>query len=343
MAIGTLSTVGAAGSNMVPFFWSDFLRENLFPNMYFRSLGTKVVVPQGYGNTIKIPRWHTQVRPHATLVGYTAVSSTAVVAAMTEGAAVAVTNNLPPESISGFITGWAGAYGYSDRVVLVSMADYVAGAVKELGRQLAGKIDEYTRAKISASAFLRTHAASNKALTISTVLKGTNLCTLGPAFEARNVPTWEDNSYVAMINPVAKIDIFKDISSNGYIPIHTYQNSQMIYRGELGSMYGVRFISTTQIPRIVGTAGTSATNYISPGATGSNMYVFAPDSFYAAEQAQGGFEVIHHPPGSAGALDSANTFGSIAVKAYYGVVPAPTTDYRLMRYAHGCSVLGANI
>ncbi len=339
MAIGLMSNVGAPGSNMVPFFWSDFLRENLFPQMYFRSLGTKVVVPQGYGNTIKIPRWKTQVKP-TTYVGFTAVSSTAAVGYMTEGTAPTAVN-LPPESISGFITGWCGAYGYSDRVVLVSMADYVAGAVKELGRQLAGRIDEYTRTKISGSSTLLANpgaGTANKTPTTA-VLKGTNLALLGPRMEARNVPTWEDGTYVAMINPLAKADIYKDISSNGYIPIHSYQNSQMIYRGELGSMYGIRFISSTMIPKFVGAAGTTATLGMSVGMTGSSIWVFAPDSFYAAEQAQGGFEVIHHPPGSAGTSDPANQIGSVAVKAYYGVVPAPSTDYRIVRMPHGLGIL----
>lgn len=344
MGKALMSNVGPVGSNMVPFYWADFLRDNLFPHMYFRQLGTKVTIPQGYGNTVKIPRWKTAVRQKATRYGETALSSYsgAAVAAMTEGSGTANSGLLSPESLSGFVTGWTGHFTYSDRVALVSHTDFVKGAVRELGKQLAITLDEYTRGKISGNAFTRTTSGQiGTAKTRSSEgLQGKYVALICPTMEAYNVPAWEDETFVGIINPLAKYDIFRDVSSNGFVETHRYGDPSMVYRGEIGQLFGVRFLSTTQAPKVVGTDANSASVGISPGVTGAYAWIFAPDAFYAAEQAKGGFEVIHHPPGSGGATgDPTNQIGSVGVKAYYGAIPNDADDKRLMLLSHGLGLL----
>jgi len=350
MAIATLTTLGQAtgsGALMVPFYWADFLRDNLFPNLYFRQFGTRVTVPQGSGNTIKIPRWKTTIKlKGSTALTYgvhgitaTTVTGGVAVGAMTEGTPPTVNSGLArlnAESISGFITGWTGGFAYSDRAILVSKADYIAGAVKELGRQLAVTLDNYHRAKLSGAAAnpISIGLTAGKAQS-TTKLVSSNLSKIAPLLEAGMVPTWDDEMYVMMINPLAKYDIFNDISGNGFVPVHVYGNQEMVYRGEIGSMFGLRFVASTAIPKYAGTAATTATVGLSNTITGSTAFVFAPDPFYGLEHATGGFEVIHHPPGSSGAWDSTNQIGTIAVKAYYGVIPSPVADRRVNRVAHG--------
>jgi len=354
MAIGTLATIGPVGSGMVPNYWADFLRDNLFPNLYFRQFGTRVAVPQGNGNTVKIPRWKTTIKPGATTAsttfgthGISAMTVTGGVAigAMTEGTPPAVNSGmarLNAESISGFITAWSGAFAYSDRAILVSKADYIAGAVKELGRQLAVTLDDYHRAKLSGTATTMMQLINGTLGKTGTApLIASNLARVAPKLEALMVPTWDDEMYVAMINPLAKVDLFNDISGNGFIPVHMYGNQDMIYRGEIGSMFGLRFVSSTAIKKYVGTAATTATVGLSVNISGANMYVFAPDGFYGLEHSQGGFEVIHHPPGSSGAYDSTNQIGTIGCKAYYGLAIGPTADRRVTHWAHTLSVTTA--
>ena len=89
-------------------------------------------------------------------------------------------------------------------------------------------------------------------------------------------------------------------------------------------------------PTNLNTSPASVSNGMSGGTSGSNAFVFAPDAFYSIELEGGGIEVIHHPPGSGGATgDFANQKGAIAVKAWYGVTAAPSTDNRLIRFVHG--------
>ena len=343
MAVASLANLGPVGSNMVPNFWADFLRDQLFPQLYFRQLGTKVVVPPGYGNTIKIPRWKTAIKQSATWAGTTDLSGAlTAVGYMNETAMGSNTNTLSPESISGFITAWDGYYQYSDRSVLVSYTDYVKGAVKELGRQLAVRLDNFTRDRITAAGFIRTTGGViGTAKTRSTnALQGKYVAKIAPTMEGYNVPAWDDETYVAVINPFAKYDMFADVSSNSFVAVHQYGDPSMAYRGEIGSMFGTRFLTTTAVPKFAGTGSTSGTNGLSPGVTGAYAWVFAPDAFYVAEHAQGGFDVIHHPPGSSGALqDPTNKIGSVGIKAYYGVIPNASTDKRLMRLSHGLGLL----
>lgn len=344
-ASNTMSTMGPVGSGLVPNYWADFLRGNLFPHQYFRQLGEKITIPNGNGNTVKIPRFRSAVK-NALNPGQTTLSAAAggevmsAVGHMTEGTAPTASAVLQNDVISGHITAWVGFYSYSDRAAFASMADLVQAAVRELGRQQAYRIDTYTRTKISANAFIRTAGgAIGTAKTASTAgLQGKYIAKIGPTFEAYNVPAWDDGTYVALINPLAKYSIFADTSANGYIPVSRYTDPSKAYKGEIGEFFGVRFLTTTMVNKVIGAAGTSATVGLSPGVTGAYAWVFAPKAFYAVEHQAGGFFVYHAPP-TAQLSDPAAQQGTVAIKAWYGVIPELASEKRLMLFSHGLQLL----
>ena len=339
--ITTMSYVGGVGGHVIPPYYSDFLRENLYSNLYFRPLGTRVEIPRGYGDKIKIPRWKTPLHAsNGTMMLSAGAAASAIQENVSDGALVSAFG-LSAEDITGQVVMFAGGRAYTDKLILVTRANYLEGALESLSREMAFKFDRYTRKNISANAFLA-FAGSNVGKAATTdALFGKNIAKIRPYMDAHNVPAWDDEQFVALCSPLVQYDVYRDISATGFVPVARYNDAMKIYRGEIGSMYGIRFLLSNTIPIYGGTANgrqaaASATNGISAGATGSNAWVFGPDAFYTIELEDGGLEVIHHPPGSGGSTgDIANQRGSIAVKAWYGVAPAPSKDQRLMRFAHG--------
>jgi N4-gp56 family major capsid protein len=323
------------GSHVIPPYYADFLRDNLYPNLYFRQLGTMVTVPRGYGDQIRIPRWQTPVVINAQQSSISGHLS--AISARAEGGGI-TPQQLCAESITGAVVQFAGARGYSDKLIIVTKANFIEGALESLARELAFRLDTHTRVGVTAAATLRSvgNQQSVSGVTTGDVLRGKEIARIAPDMDSSNVPRWEDESYVGVGHPLLQYDLFTDISAQGFLLTARYNDAGRIYRGEVGRMYGIRFLLSNAVPLFRGATGsTSGVDGLSGGITGSNLYVFAPDAFYSIELEDGGVEVIHHPPGSSGSVsDPANQIGSIAVKVFYGVAHAPSGDQRLVRFAH---------
>jgi N4-gp56 family major capsid protein len=80
-----------------------------------------------------------------------------------------------------------------------------------------------------------------------------------------NIPTFPDGFYVAMVHPDVIYDFQSDTSIGGWIEAAKYGSPDKLLTGEMGRMYGVRFVETT-----VGT---------SDGAGNFQTVVFGPDYF----------------------------------------------------------------
>ena len=336
-----------SGEHVAPPFYADFLRDNLYPNLYFRQLGTQVTIARGYSDKVKIPRWST---PMSSIAGaLTGVASrlgtdvSAIQTVSTDGTIIS-TFGLSAEDITGTTTQFAGARQYSDKLVLTIMANWVEGALESLGRELAYVLDRHTRAGISASSF-DVYATGNRAFLCSTdtpdtYLRGKSISKIAPLMDSRHVPRWEDESFILVTNPLAQFDVYNDLTATGFVPVARYHDPERIYRGEIGNMYGIRMLLSTAIAYRRGVTATHTGNSgFDVDVTAVDAYVFAPDAFYSIEQEDGGVEVIHHPPGSSGSVgDPANQRGSVAIKVHYGVVAAPAADKRLMRFRHAISL-----
>lgn len=85
--------------------------------------------------------------------------------------------------------------------------------------------------------------------------------------KSKLLPTFPDGYYIAMVHPAVVADLMNDTAIGGWIEASKYAAPGQLLNGEIGRMYGVRFIETT--------IGTSTTG--SPDTY--NTYVLSPDSF----------------------------------------------------------------
>lgn len=85
--------------------------------------------------------------------------------------------------------------------------------------------------------------------------------------KAALVPTFPDGTYIAMIHPQVAYDIQADASIGGWIEASKYGGTTQLFTGEIGRLYGVRFIETVVGTRNAGTPDTF------------NTFLFGPDAF----------------------------------------------------------------
>ena len=99
--------------------------------------------------------------------------------------------------------------------------------------------------------------------------------------ENNNVPTFDDGCYVAVMHPHVAYALRKHPD---FIDAVKYQAAKRIFRGEIGELYGVRFLITTQAP-IIKAAGDSKATY--------KTMVFGKDAFGVIDVEGGGLETIY--------------------------------------------------
>lgn len=84
------------------------------------------------------------------------------------------------------------------------------------------------------------------------------------------IPTFPDGYYVAMIHPDLVFDLQSDTSIGGWIEASKYGNPDNLLTGEIGRMYGIRFVESF-VGTHTGAAGAGNDTY--------NTVVFGPDYF----------------------------------------------------------------
>lgn len=125
----------------------------------------------------------------------------------------------------------------------------------------------------------------------------------------RNAPKI-DGSYVAVIHPSVAYDI---MTSPDWIDIRKYRNSVNIFNGEIGKLYGVRFIESTEAR--IASDGASFTD--SDGTKKHAVYdcfFLGKDAFKVIDVGGAGAEVIVKEKGSAGTNDPLNRRSTVGWK-----------------------------
>ena len=111
--------------------------------------------------------------------------------------------------------------------------------------------------------------------------------------------------YVAIIHPDVAYDLMKDPE---WLSPKQYVDTQDIYNGEIGKLYGVRFIENTRAKTFTVGSGESAKTVYS-------TLVIGDDAYGTTKVANGGLEHIVKPLGSGGSSDPLNQRATVGWKA----------------------------
>lgn len=204
------------------------------PNLIHDQFGDKYNIPKHGGKTI-------QFRKFADLPVPT----------------VALTEGVTPDPLSLTVTevkatvGEWGAYTTISNVLELTAIDpMLENAASVLGAQAGKKSDHITRDILAAcTSVIFAPKAAGTAVTTAAGLDGTCLLTRDLIFKAvadlrtKNAQPFEDGMYVGIVHPQVACDL---MSSEGWIDVQKYKNPENIYRGEVGSLGGVRFVMSSE-------------------------------------------------------------------------------------------------
>lgn len=323
----------------LPTFWDSVLGENLFPNLTLYGYGTKRGVPRNFGTVIKIPRLKNRV------------GVVRAVCAQSEGNLLVTNPNMTvcgslSEFVSGTLKQFAGAYRHSDVVIMTALSDVVGLSLKALARDLALTMDTHIGDQISGSGSRIMHDGSAATASGSTrtasFLRATAFLKASTILDANNNPRPAGGFYPAVIHPFQQFELQSQLTGNSWLEMSKYKGSEepeMLYRAELGRIFGCAITTSTNIRRLLG--GTTANKHISGGASGWMDLVFAPEAFYVTEITDMTAKTYVKQLGSGGAWDPVNSVATVGAKVFFTAIPAvwsaSTTESRMVRICTGGS------
>jgi N4-gp56 family major capsid protein len=258
-------------------FYDKALLKFARPNLVHDQFAQKRNIPKNGGKTIEFRRY--SQLPKA-------------LTALTEG----VTpdgQNLNVTTVTATVAQYGGYITLSDVLLLTAIDNNLMEAIELLGDQAGRTLDTITREVLVAGTNViysggksaRTGITASDKLTVMDIKKAVRELKVGLAKKI-------DGYYVAIIHPDTAFDIMND---DEWINASEYAGSTQIFEGEIGKLYGVRFVESTEA-KIWAKAGASNISVYATLVMGANAYgTTAPEG--------GGLESIVKQLGSGGTAD----------------------------------------
>lgn len=141
-----------------------------------------------------------------------------------------------------------------------------------------------------------------------------------------NTPKYNGREFVGVLHESTSFELMNDPN---WIDWQKYSNPQAMFEGEVGKIYNVRFVSTTNAPIMRGDGDTQAIY---------QTMIFGQDAFAVVKPEGAGLELIHHSKGEIGG--PLNQFGTVGGKASFATkILYPE---RMIIIEHGSTIFGAD-
>ena len=272
-------------------YYSDYLIDNAIPKLVHDQFGQKHPIPKNGGKTIEfrkyspLPKLTTPITEGVTPDGQSLTMST----------------------IEATVAQYGGYITLSDVLLLTAIDNNLVQATKLLGAQAGSTLDTITREVLNGGTNVifsggkeaRGDLDATSLLTVDDIKKAVRLLKTQNAEQI-------SGSWVGIIHPDIAYDLTNDPA---WKDVKTYSDPSDIYEGEIGKLYGVRFVETTEAKVWAG-AGNGGRAVYSTLILGDNAYG-------VTEISGGGLQHIVKQLGSAGTgdpLDQRATAGWKATK-----------------------------
>lgn len=310
-------------------FYDKLFLDNLYKDLYFYNFGDRKRIPPGSGKIVYFQRYVKLAASNTTSLTDGTILGTCVLSA-TRLAATAAGHGI--------------AVKHSDFLIMTALSDVVADSVNECSKALALKVDNVTRAAISAAGnLLGASSLATIKVKATTAARVTDFIRATTKLRSLDAKTFPDTNFVSITHPNVLHDVMTQGNSAGaapgsWIDVNKYATNDTvgrIYRGEVGKIYGVRFVMSTNIPRLLGSAANSATTGLSGvGGSGYNTFIFGPGAYGVVDLDGGSAKTFIKQLGSAGTADPINQHATVGAKVYFAAVNLDATN-RLVRLASG--------
>lgn len=307
-----VTTDGGLTAEMKTFYDKTLIRY-AGPELVHDQFGQKKPIPKNGGKTIEFRAY--KPLPKATK-------------ALTEGV-TPQGQKLSVSKITAEVKQYGGYVELSDVLILTAIDNNLAEATRILGQQAGQTLDTITREVLSAGTNVQYAGAKSQrsAITKDDVLKVDEIKKAVRTLKGKNAKKI-DGYYVAIIHPDTEYDLMKDPE---WVDASKYAGSTQIFNGEIGKLYGVRFVESTEAKIWNTGEGEAAVPIYS-------TLVLGADAYGVTEITGGGLETIVKPLGSGGTADPLNQRATVGWK---GMKTAEIlVEEYMVRIEHASSAVG---
>jgi len=118
----------------------------------------------------------------------------------------------------------------------------------------------------------------------------------------------ESGSYVTVLHPRSEYDLLVDVTSGSFLDINKYTDKRPLMTGEIGRMYGMRFLVSDKMPTQVG-QGASAKDVCS-------SFVIGEEAFGVVELNSECLKMIVKKHGASGGADPLDQYATVGYKIH---------------------------
>jgi N4-gp56 family major capsid protein len=154
-------------------------------------------------------------------------------------------------NVTGSTAQYDAAVSISDLLAYTAFGDVMKAAMERLAYNAGLSIDTIVRNVISTGGTIQN--ATSLAAANWTAIPATAVLSVGELRKARrtlqrnDTPTLGDGNYVGVLHPDASYDLMGDTTTGAWIDANKYNNPQAnkLLEGEIGKLYGIRFLETS--------------------------------------------------------------------------------------------------
>ena len=284
-----------AGQDLSPemkTFYDRALLKCAEPNLVHDQFGQKRPIPKGNGKTIEFRKFSSL--PKATTP-------------LTEGV-TPIGQKYSVTAITATIQQYGAYIAVSDMLQLTAFDNNMAEITRILGSQAGRTSDTLTREVLAGGTnvfYAGTNHDEPSDLTSNDVLSVLDIKKAVTFLKRNNAQPLQGGDYVAIVHPDTVFDLWND---SKWEEASKYAGSTQIFNGEVGRLYGCRFVETTEAK--VWPANDAHGNTVADYAT----LVLGADAFGVTSINNGGIETITKQLGSGGTADPLNQRATIGWK-----------------------------
>lgn len=312
MGIQTISAAGNQLTTQNKTFYDRTLLERLLPNLIWTKYGQKKGAPKHEGNTVNFRRFS---------------SLAAATTPLTEGTTPAG-SDLTDTAITATVAQYGDFVVVSDIVDVIGIDPVITEATEILGEQAGLTIDTIARDILAAGTTVQRVAGRAARINIvaGDVITGTEVRKAVRTLRKNKAKPISGNKYIALVGADVEFDLMGDTD---WKDVSKYSAAEQIFDGEIGSLFGVKFIRCDNPKIFTGEGG---------GGIDVHAVVFFGKNAYGVVDIAGSAkpQTIVKPHGSSGTADPLNQRASVGWKCLFTV--KILQDLAMLRFE--CAVTG---
>lgn len=294
--MGPATTTTANLSQQIMTYYNKQMLVRLMNELHFAQLGVKKPLPSNSGKSMVFNRY---------------TNFSAATTALTDGT-IPAAQTLASSNLTATVSQYGAWVSISDLIQVEAISDVVVNCVDVLKYQAALTIDTIIRNAINSNGTI-TYAngrANQNALTSTDVFNGSEVRKIVNNLQRNSVLPLDGQEYAAIIHPQTKYDLESDTATGGWLVSNQYMDAQKIFNGEVGKMYGVRFLMSQNAYTVQN--GSSVNCYYN--------YFFGKEPFGIVDLEQQNLQVMVHRAGTSGAADPLDQINSVGWKVSFAAI-----------------------